>query len=332
MHHCVLVTQIRTFDSKRKAPLDDQVLSVLRQIGAALDERRTVLVRNGGLVTLDSEPAITEEVDLDYGQQSRRPTAGSRQGPSRRKGSPRGSRPPGTRSRVGGLVADYEAQLADVEEAYPGSKLLPDKNGLWLFAPSLILKGLGRRAIFLIAFPNTPKVEPRGWAFWEEDGGLRWIGPKHTNFFDGSVCAYSNAKDGIWYPGDDVRNLLDIYSVWVVRHLHLEMLGRWAGRQYTLPSPRGVLDPYYRLTQFQPDELCSCPSGQAYGQCCRPGDLRTDLIAAKRLFERMNSGKSIGDRRPPPEVVAYLEGGGPLPKLIDHHEFFHDHRSKREAR
>ncbi|WP_150125015.1 SEC-C metal-binding domain-containing protein [Tsuneonella mangrovi] len=332
------MTQIRTSDSEREALIDEGVLSALRLIGVALDERRIVRVKNQGLVVLDTEPATTQEVDPIDEQQSQRPAAGTRQRTARRKGPPRrqgatsGSRSSGAGSRLGSLVSRYERQLGDVEEAYPGSKLLPDEDGLWLFAPSLILEGLGRRAIFLIALPDDPKVEPRGWAFWEERGELRWIGPKHTNLFDGSVCAYANAKDHMWYPGDDLRALLDLYSVWAVRHLHLELLGQWAGRQYALLDQNGRPDPYYRLTQIDPKELCTCSSGRRYGQCCMPSDLRVGILAAKVYFERRHGGRGIGERKPPKGVVAFLNGEGPAPSLIECHEPLRALRAKARAR
>lgn len=321
----MLVTQIRTSDSKREAIVDDEVLSVLRLIGAALDERRTVRVIDGGIVVLKEEPATTEEVEIDYGQRSRRPAAGSRQRTAGRERTPGGSRPPRKGSRVRSLVSGYERQLEDVEKAYPGAKLYRDEHGLWLFAPSLILEGIGRRAIFLMALPDTPEVEPRGWALWQEDGDLRWIGPRHTNFFDGSVCAFSSAKDSIWQPGDDLLTLLDIYSVWALRHLHLEIFGRWAGRQHALLDQRGEPDPYYRMIEFQPDELCSCQSGNRYGQCCRSRDLRHNLLTAKAAFERRHGGRSIRDRKPPSSVVKFAAGNGPIPAIAEAHEILRYH-------
>ena len=330
----MLVTQIRTSESEREAPIDDGVLSALRLIGVALDECRTVRVKNRGLVVLDDEPATTQEVEPAYEQQSQRPAAGARQRAARRKGSPRrqgaapGSRSPGAGSRLGSLTSAYERQLRDVGEAYPGSKFLPDEDGLWLFAPSALLEGLERRAIFLIALPDTPEVEPRGWAFWEEQDKLRWIGPKHTNLFDGSVCAYANANDNMWFPGDDLRTLLDIYSVWAVRHLHLEIFGQWAGRQYALLDKDGRPDPYYRLTQIEPDELCTCSSGKRYRHCCRPGDLGLGFVAAKTDFERRHGGRGLGDRKPPQEVVIFLSGSASVPKMIETHEFLRHFREK----
>jgi hypothetical protein len=158
----------------------------------------------------------------------------------------------------------------------------------WLLARSLVLGGIGREAIFLIALPDEREAEPRGWAAWQTPKATRWIGPRHTNLFDGSVCAYANAMDNAWWPGDDLRTLLDIYSLWALWHLHLETFGRWAGRQYALLLPDGRPDPYYRLVEFNVDELCSCGiDGAKYGQCCRP-------TTSDTISDRSSRASSVG--------------------------------------
>jgi hypothetical protein len=185
------------------------------------------------------------------------------------------------------------------------------------------LDGLAREAIFLIALPDTAEVAPRGWAFWEQDGTIEWIGPRHTNFPDGSVCAYHPKLDNAWMSGGDLRALLDIFSVWALRHLHLVVFDRWAGRQHAMPDDAGRSDPYYRLLQFNPGELCSCGSDRRYKECCRPGDLKLPLLSIKAAFERRNLGRSIRDRAPPPEIIASVTNGaknGPPAMLDLHHD------------
>jgi hypothetical protein len=191
---------------------------------------------------------------------------------------------------------------------------------VWLSARSQLLAGLGREAIFLIALPDNPDLEPRGWAFWDQGREIEWIGDRHTNFFDGSVCAYSSTNDRAWSPGDDLRTLLDLYSVWALRHLHLAVIGRWAGRQYSLIDPAGQPVPYYRLVEFKDKELCSCDSGARYGNCCKSRDLNHNFIAAMRQFQALHNGRGIHDRRPPDPVVRYSRGCGDLPRIYDVHE------------
>lgn len=318
--HGVPVTQTRTSDPGLKAQLSGDAVEVLRQIGVALDQRRTVRVANTGVVLADTPLESDDGKVVDNEQRSRRPAAGSRQRPAGRKRTPDRPRTAGPRPRIGGLVASYEAQIANVSAAYPGAKLHRDPQGLWLFAESRILEDLQRRANFLIALPDTPQIEPRGWAFWREEEDVTWIGPRHTNFHDGSVCAFSSAKDDIWRPGADLRTLLDIYSVWALRHLHLEHVGRWPGRQYGLLDHLGLPDPYYRLIEFHLDELCSCGSNERYGNCCRAQDLKHDLSSIKVAFERRNGGRSIRERKPPESVVSFLQMNKTWPSILSVHQ------------
>lgn len=298
--------------------LSGDARSELRRIGEGLDARQPVRVKDGGIVILDPDPASTavQEKNDEQRQGAGRPAARSRQGSARRQRPSGRSRPPGAQPRVVGLAGHYARQLEDVQRAYPGASLLPDDNGVWLLARSRILDGLAREAIFLIALPNTPDVDPRGWAFWEQAGRVEWIGPRHTNMGDGSVCAYHPQIDKAWTPGGDLRTLLDLYSVWALRHLHLAMFDRWAGRQYAMPDEAGRCDPYYRLVQFKPDELCSCGSDRRYGECCRPRDLRLPFLAIRRAFEIRNGGQNILDRAPPKTVVDAVSGGRKAPPAI----------------
>lgn len=207
----------------------------------------------------------------------------------------------------------------DVQGAYPGATLTLTEHGVWLSARSQLLAGLGRKAIFLIALPDTPEVESRGWAFWQQGAQIEWIGDRHTNFFDGSVCAYS-ANDRAWSPGGDLRTLLDLYSVWALRHLHLAVIGRWAGRQYALLDRAGRPMPYYRRVEFKDDELCSCDSGARYGKCCKPDDLTHDFLTAMRQFQALHQGRGIHDRHPPDPVLHHCRDGGDFPRMYDVHE------------
>jgi len=144
---------------------------------------------------------------------------------------------------------------------------------------------------------------------------------------DGSVCAYHPTLDNAWAPGGDLRTLLDLYSVWSLRHLHLSAFGRWTGRQYAMPDALGHCDPYYRLVQFSAGELCSCGSNRRYGECCRARDLSLPLLAIKEVFERRNLGRSILDRAPPAVVTDTVTPGrrNSPPPMIDVHDVLREH-------
>ncbi|ESX91363.1 hypothetical protein X756_04360 [Mesorhizobium sp. LSHC412B00] len=306
-----------------EASLADDVRAELQRIGDGLDARRPVRVKDGGIVILDPQPFSTtvQEKSNEQQQGAGGPAARSRQGSTRRQRSSDRSRAPRAESRIVGLAGNYAGQLENVQRAYPGATLIPDDYGVWLLARSRVVEGLGREAIFLIALPKTSAVEPRGWAFWDQDGHVEWIGPRHTNFPDGSVCAYHPTLDKAWSPGGDLRTLLDLYSVWVLRHLHLAVFDRWPGRQHAMPDDLGQSDPYYRLTQFKDTELCSCGSDRRYGECCRPHDLKLPFLSILHAFKRRNLGLGILDRAPPAEIAALIAQGGQktLPPMLEVH-------------
>lgn len=327
--HPVLVTQTRTSASKMEVLLTNDARAELQRIGDGLDARQPVGVRDRGIVILGPQPTspTVQEKSNEQQQGAGGPAARSRQGSTRRQRSSDRSRAPRAGSRIVGLAGNYAGQLENVQRAYPGATLLPDDHGVWLLARSQVIDGLAREAIFLIALPETPAVEPRGWAFWEQDGQVEWIGPRHTNFPDGSVCAYHPMLDKAWSPGGDLCTLLDLYSVWALRHLHLVVFDRWPGRQYAMPDELGQSDPYYRLTQFKEAELCSCGSNRRYGECCRPHDLKLPFLSILHAFKRRNLGLGILGRAPPAEIPALIAQGGqkPPPSMLEVHSALRAH-------
>lgn len=292
---------------------------MLQQVGSALDEHRPLRVHTHGLIALDQElpAAAPAKENGDEGQGKRRSAARSRERATRRKGPPRGSRPTSAASRISGnaLRAAYEGQVTCLAEAYPTFETVPDDDGMWLLARSSIISGLAREATFLVALPYRSGPGPRAWGFWTAAGRHRWIGPRHTNFGDGSICAFS-PDDRAWSEGEDLRTLLDLYSVWTLRHLHHEVFGRWPGKQYSLGAdPK--LQAYYRRIECRDDELCGCGSEtRRYAQCCKPLDLKWDFIRLASFFLRQVPG-GFQTRRPPPAVVGFAESRSALPRIAD---------------
>jgi hypothetical protein len=175
---------------------------------------------------------------------------------------------------------------------------------VWLRVKSAIIEGLDRHATFLIALPDEPKLGPRSWAFWTRDEKHHWIGRRHTNFPCGSICAFS-PLEGVWAEGGRLDELVDLYSVWALRQLFLEQFKRWPGAQHTNSR-------FYRLMEFQPDELCSCPHGLRYADCCHKADLANFVAnpdAFKSEFDRAVGGHSLKDRSPPSQIVEFVSGG-----------------------
>ena len=293
---------------------------MLQQVGTALDEHRPVRVHIHGLVALEQKfpIATSAEENGDERQGKRRSTARSRKGAARRKGPPRGSRKAAAAPRIGGdiLRAAYEGQVTCVAEAYPTLQTFPDDDGMWLLATSSIIPDLAREAIFLVALPYRRGLGPVAWAFWTAQGQSWWIGPRHTNYQNGSICAFSE-DDGAWCDGGDIRTLLDLYSLWALRHLHLEVFGRWPGKQYSLRSADPRVEAYYRQTQCEDDELCGCGSEtRRYADCCKPSDLQWNFFELMSLFRNQVGGDL---RKPPPPIAGFIESRSALPRITDIH-------------
>jgi hypothetical protein len=318
----VRVTQTRTSRGPREVALAPDTRVLLQEVGTALDENRPLRVKTDGLVVVDRE-SPTANTTLENGderQRETRPTARSWERPARREGAARRSRQAGATTRVGGdvLRADYEGQMSRLAVAYPTVRALPDDDGIWLVARSKIISGFLREATFVVALPDRIGPAPRTWAFWDAGAETGWIGPRHTNFQDGSICAF-DPTEGAWSEGGDLRTLLDLYSVWSLRHLYLETFGRWPGKQYTIVGADPRLQAYYRQIECKDDELCACGSETwRYAACCKSSDQQQSSVEQMTLFLREIPG-GFASRRPPPAVVSFAEGRAAIPKIVDVH-------------
>jgi hypothetical protein len=123
------------------------------------------------------------------------------------------------------------------------------------------LSGYARGAFLLMGYPLDALLPIQAWAWWTD--GF-WIGPRHTNYGNASVCAYE-LTDSTWSRGRDLVALLDLISTWIVRHIHLLELGRWPGGQALHTS-------YERLTEIRAGERCGCELPLLYDDCHRSGD------------------------------------------------------------
>lgn len=173
-----------------------------------------------------------------------------------------------------------------------------EPDGIWLLVHSGLVEGLDRDAIFLVAVPFDTSKTTQGWGFWSRGclAFAQWIGPRHTNFPFGSICAFDQ-EDHVWSTGDSLVLLFDLYSVWAVRHLYLDRFGKWPGSQTARWS-------HERQIECREDELCGCGSlDRTYADCCLPGDLRRDKILDAVVFLIETGG---GERSPPREVMHFL--------------------------
>lgn len=174
---------------------------------------------------------------------------------------------------------------------------------MWLRVESVIIDGLDQHATFLIGLPYQLGLGARGWAYWTKKGQHSWMGQRHTNFPDGSICAFAPAE-GVWSDGGDLITLLDLYSVWALRQLHFQAFDRWPGPQHTNSL-------FYRMREFRDGELCSCGFGLRYKDCCKHKDLSAFLSDPKRVkadFDQVTNGCQLTDRKPPTKISDYFAG------------------------
>jgi hypothetical protein len=283
----------------------------VRAIGLGLDRQVFPRVKDGGVVLPNGAVDLPVQMGKEqrYVEPKRGSAAGSRQGTTRRQGTPGGSWAAGPAAPLvrRSSAAAYEEDLRQLTGAYPMSQVWFEKDGIWLVAHSTLVEGMGREAVFVVAIPFDPNLRAQGWGFWSR-GSLafaQWIGPRHTNFPFGSICAF-DPEDNAWSTGDSPTLLLDLYTVWAVRHLFLEFFGRWPGSQ----TARW---PYERRLECREDELCGCGSlTTRYSDCCLSVDLQRDTVRDALSFMIETHG---GERAPPIEVIEFLRTQSVTPQM-----------------
>lgn len=296
--------EFRAFQKLAHAP----VKQALQRIGDQLDRHVFPEVTNGGFVVL-SEPAVplTLSMEKRYERKAeRRSAARPRPRTPTGQGASGGARPSDHAASVvrADLQSQIEDQLGVLRQQYPGAQFWHQDDGIWVLTTCGLLPGLSQHAIFITGISLSWGMV-RSWAFWGNPlAAPEWIGPRHTNYPDGSVCAFE-PTDGTWILGDPIVNLLDIYTLWAVRHLHLQVFGRWPGHQ-------AVHHPAERLLELRADEHCGCgQSDKLYGECCMPKDLARNCIQDALTF----FWRSGGFRRPPDVITRFVREGKELPPL-----------------
>lgn len=246
----------------------------LRKLGEALDTNQPVSVFEEGFVGLNE----VNESEVNYDATGKRSSARPR---SRRRAS---RRPWG---RTSGQAGTFSSRA--IEKAYgAGFRILvqqyealafEDSNGLWVAASSSPLGNCGPRVHFLVGFPLDRAILPRGWAFDTIGSNACPMAPKHTNFPDGSICAFT-LTSGAWTHDDGLIGLLDHYSTWVIKKWHRAMFGWW-------PGPQVGACALYRRREFSANEWCGCESGKRYSNCHMAIDLLVNEQSASAEFRRL---------------------------------------------
>lgn len=294
-----------------------QPIEILGKLGQQLDADIFPRVDNHGIVIpgdADGSDFFRAKEKSHERQGTRRPRTRSWTRPHGRQRTASGSWTPCQTSPTvcTDLRALYRNELTEVLQAYPETQIWQQDDGLWLQTESLLLPGLNQKAVFLTGVPFSRVRLTRGWGFWM---GIpmnhpQWIGPRHTNMPDGSICAF-DPNDGTWEVGMTLVSLLDLYTLWALRHLYLQTFGYWPGRQVA----GYVIE---RLLELRPTEHCGCGRNKPYGECCRPADLKAD-----RLFETMKFSDLGGFHRFPPKAISeFVQRNGPPPIISEVLPFF----------
>lgn len=300
-------------------PVNAVVTDQLGEIGRQLDRCIFPVVKNGGYVLPRESTVFPKYLGMEPQNETARQRRSATESRPRPEGGPRPSnaarepgrpRTPSEAAQVIGTSTEslYQGVLSTVCDAYPGAMLWDQGEGFWLYVESALLPELGRKVAFVIGISCQHKAV-RGWGFWYDAIlGATWIGARHTNFPDGSICAYDPA-DATWVYGDSLVELIDIYTVWAIRHLHLEYFGRW-------PGPQAVAYAYERLLEFSDQELCGCgTSGIRYKDCCKNRDLSRNRLAAAMQFGFF-SGWSI--RQPPEQIIQFVHDRKNPPRISEY--------------
>jgi hypothetical protein len=277
--------------------------SVLRQIGHGLDSDRFPAVFDGGFVVPGDHAislADSGTESADERQRERGPSAGSREGATGRQGATDGPRAasPAASTVVDVVEQTFLDQLADIECAYPRLRVWRRPGGIWMSIHAGLVYGSPTTAHFIVAVPFTGRM-PKAWAFWT-DG--TWIGPRHTNFGDGSICCL-HLPDRTWTIDDPLISLLDLYTLWAVRHLYMAAFGRWPGRQVATLR-------FERLTEILDDELCGCGSATRYRDCCKAQDSKLSRLSASIEFAIHAQERTV-----PVSIWKFLNGESDAPSF-----------------
>jgi len=145
--------------------------NMLSKIGHQLDEDIFPSIICGGIVT-PSESATPStnwaKENNDERQRARRPETRAWKWPSggQRQTNRLGATGNPTPSICAELKSKYERELAVVNEAYPGTRIWHQPEGIWLLAESSLLPGLCHKAVFLTGIPFSRTRLVRSWGFW----------------------------------------------------------------------------------------------------------------------------------------------------------------------
>lgn len=229
------------------------------ELGAWRDEGRLFAVGLNGKVSKHEDG---KEKPSEPGQWEGRASSPPPASPASPGAAPH-AEPPGS-DRVETLTERYLGFRPEILLYYPTAHFREADYGLWITVRIYPLGTTGPCYWVCLFLPQNPEFSPKGFAFRRLSPTPLPVGPRHTNYPDGSICAFTDDDDA-WRPGDSPKILLNLYAEWLVCHLFLRIERRWPGRQVGL-------DATYRQSEFDAREWCDCGSGRRYGECHSPLD------------------------------------------------------------
>ena len=243
-------------------------------------------MRMGGVVTPDAPlpHAVFRGKEECYEQQSER---AEEAGPTTRPRTGWGASTAGQAAAAHavrrGLGSTLE--LDEVYSHFPGTTWLTTSSGSAILSVPVrpFVSGGYTSRLFLEIPPEWPlwadaRRDPgwryavpdiRAWASWDTGIAVR----SHHEYPDRSICSHRPSE---WQLGRDPLIHLVCYSVlWIAKVLHLQVLGRWPGRQH-YPM-------HMRVRRDAVDEYCGCGAERTYRECCREADQA--MSAAERMMQ-----------------------------------------------
>lgn len=291
---------------------DSTGLALLRQVGADLHRGVFPVVHREGVVMPGSlrlsigQPGDQREEVTRHGPRDAAARAGGSEAGAREGAAGHATRgasgTPGSAASVVSAAGLTAAELKDLEEAvaeYRQLVLCAAPPGAWLHGSVRPIAGLPDVALLHLCYPRSLALPIRGWAWWEP--GI-WVGPRHTNYGDGSICSYE-AADRTWGRGKPLVQLLDLVSCWLARHLHLRYFDWW-------PGPQILHSSFERVRDQRPGELCGCGSLRLYAECHQAFDGRVRTFDAWREFRAHFPNPT---RRPPSSFMEMMAAASTPP-------------------
>jgi hypothetical protein len=268
--------------------LAHQIEQVL-ELGAWRDEGRLFAVGLNGKVSKHEDAKEYQD-----GPRQRQGAAASAPSASSSASGTAADPEPGGAKRSEALTEKYLGFRPEILRYYPSARFREVDCGLWITARISPLGPEGPCYWICLFLPDDAALSPKAFAFHRLSPLPRPVGPRHTNFPDGSICAFTD-EDDAWRPGDSPKVLLNLYAEWLVCQLFLRIEKRWPGRQ-------DGLDATYRQREFDKREWCHCDSGKPYGACHYESD-----AAEVEDLKASGSYEPLPDRVVPNTIIRFAK-------------------------